>query len=130
MTHTRFLPLILGVSSVTDQIYSRFLKLWASMYNSSNSRVKLIADMGLNCSRSIIGSNFYTISKRLGIEANEVKKCGFGMLKQRYMLECTEQDLTAVSLIFELRGFSKKIFEIDSFNKDEIGIMLDCICIE
>ncbi len=44
-THTRFLPHILEISKVTDQIYGHFLKMVKTMEQSNNMRVQYLTKL-------------------------------------------------------------------------------------
>ncbi len=67
-THMRFLPIIMCISSATDQIYGRFLKLCQVMQHSENDRVNYLTHLCMSSARSIIGSNLRIVGKRLKID--------------------------------------------------------------
>ncbi len=64
-THTRFLPQIMEISSATDQIYGRFLKMCKDMEHAKNIRVHFLTNLNISTLWSIIGSNLRTMKKRL-----------------------------------------------------------------
>ncbi len=54
-THTRFLPHIMEISSATDEINGRFLKMCKVMEHAKNSRVSFLTKLSISMSRLIIG---------------------------------------------------------------------------
>ncbi len=62
--HTRFLPQIMEISSATDQIYGRFLKMYKVMEHAKSSRVCFLTKLSIFTPRSIIRSNLRTVTKR------------------------------------------------------------------
>ncbi len=70
-THTRLLPIIMCISSITDQIYGRFLKLWQVMQHSENDKVIYLTHLCISSARSIIGSNHRIVGKRLNKKTKE-----------------------------------------------------------
>ena len=128
-THRSFLPGILGKSSARDQIYSRFLKLLWKMERSRNIRVKFIAEMFKDNPRSIIGGNLQTIAKRLTIQVLTVQTEGRQMLHTAYMSECSEQDVTALSLINEVRECLRGDVVVGGFDKEEMECILNDVCV-
>ncbi len=86
-THTRFLPLIMDISSVRDQIYSRFLKMCNRMEISDNVHVKYFTCCSMASPRSIIGTNLDIIGRRLHLNQSSLKAKGIGLLKNMYIRE-------------------------------------------
>ncbi len=65
---SRFLPPILEISTLTDQLYERFLKMVKTMEQSNNMRVQNITKFSKISAKSIIGSNMRIICRRLKLD--------------------------------------------------------------
>ncbi len=129
-THTRFLPLIMDISSARDQIYSRFLKMCNMLEISDNVRVRYLTCCSMASPRSIIGTNLDIIGRRLHLNQSSLKAKGIGLLKNMYIRQCIEDDLRALSSIHECRGYMNGTQVINGFKLDEIEMILDFICTE
>ncbi len=87
-THTRFLPFIMCISSATDQIYGRFLKLCQVMEHSENDRVNYLTYLCMSSARSIISSHLRIVGKRLHLDdKRKLLYEGSQLLKQAYINE-------------------------------------------
>ncbi len=91
-THTRFLPLIMDISS-------RFLKMCNKMQISDIVQVRYLTCCSMASPKSIIGTNLNIIGRRLHLNQSCLKAKGIGLLKNMYIRECIEDDLRALSII-------------------------------
>ncbi len=66
-THINFLPFIMCISSATNQIYGRFLKLCHVMEHSENDSVNYLTYLCMSSARSIKGSTLRIVGKRLHV---------------------------------------------------------------
>jgi hypothetical protein len=66
-TDRRFLPMIVEVPTMIDQIYCRFIKICA-MKDSNNIKVIFLYDIGMSNAGFKIRKNLYCIEKRLHIK--------------------------------------------------------------
>ncbi len=57
--------ILMEISSATDQIYGRFLKMCKVMEYAKNNQVRFLTKLSISPPRSIIGSNLRTVKKRL-----------------------------------------------------------------
>lgn len=101
------------------------------MSQSENSRVKFLYESCASTQRSIIGSNLTVIQRRLQFEdVSDVIQHGQRTLRQAYVHECAERDLTDLSLINDLRGVMKGTHSINGFSFNEIESILEFVCTE
>ncbi len=117
------------ISSATDQIYGRFLKMCKLMEHAKNSRVRFLTKLSISTPRWIIGSNLRTMKKRLHINnLATLMDEGCKKLREAYITKCVEEDYIALSLIHKLMGFLWRSYIINGFNIQEIEFLLDFIC--
>ncbi len=76
--------------------------------------------------RSIIGRRLNIIGRRLHLNQSK----GTGLLKNMYIRECIEDDLRALSIIHECRGYMNRTHVINGFKLDEIEMIRDFISTE
>ncbi len=127
-TYTRFLPQMIEISSVTDQIYGRFLKMFKVMEHAKNSQVLFRTKLSISTPRSIIGSNLRTVNKKLHMNnLATLMDEGCKKLREAYITECVEEDYIALSVIHEQRGFLGRSHIINGFNIQNIEFVLDFI---
>ncbi len=128
-TDTRFFPHILEISTVTDQIYGRFLKMVKTMEQSNNIRVQYITKLSKISAKSIIGSNMRIICRRLKLDnISQVINMGSCMVKKTYIQECTVEDHIALSVIQKLRSCMSGTYFINGFTFHAINATLEYIC--
>ncbi len=101
-THTRFLPHILEISTVTDQTYGCFLKMGKTMEQSNNMIVQCISKFSKISAKSIIVSNIRIICRRLKPDnISQLMNMGSCMLKKTYIQECTIEDHSEIDATLE-----------------------------
>ncbi len=86
------LPHLIGTPSTSDKILSRFLKMQLKMDTSENHSVSFITRMCRDSAKSISGSNFRVIAKRLSIDGLDIQTNGKCRLTHAYVDECTDSD--------------------------------------
>jgi hypothetical protein len=129
MTHTRYLPHLLGSSGVTDQIYSRFVKMCNSIRVSENQRLKFLFESCVRHSRSIIGGNLRVVAKRLGMSISKVLCDGASQLNIFYLQEGADTDVIAINLIKEIRStIREREMVLPGFDVAEMNELLTFIC--
>ena len=129
MTHTRYLPHLVGTAGVADQIYARFLRMLDTMMKSKNCRVQRLSNLCLHSPKSIIRCNLAVIQKRLNMSLCQVLSTGANVLKKVYIREASPQDNLVIGLINELRAVMKQHYFINGFYTDEIKDMLFFTCV-
>ncbi len=129
-THTRFLPHILEIGTVTDQICGCFLKMVKTMEQSNNMRVQYITKLSISSAKFIIGSYMRIICRRLKLDnISQLMNMGSCVRKKTYIQECTVEDHIALNLIQNLRGFMSSTYFINGFGLCEIDDTLEYLCI-
>ena len=130
MTHTRFLPHLLGICSAMDQIYCRFLNMIKGMRESANRRVRYITRLAEANPRSIIGSNLRLIARKVNVDLNNIVEMGQVQLKFSYINNCTDEDTITLDFINELRdSMSYRCdLNIEGFSQNEIHDIFEHIC--
>ena len=125
MTHTRYLPHLLGTPAVLDQIYLRFINMCNSMCKSDNKRMRFLFEVCASNTRSVIGGNLALIAKRLNVDNVKVLCSGASQLRCAYKLEVSDVDIMALHLVKELRYDF-----IPGFNASEVNDILYYVCVD
>lgn len=128
MTHTRYLPHLIGTPGVTDIIYCRFLKMCSSMMMSSNHRVNFLFKVSVSNPKSIIRGNLRLIEKRLDMNLSDVIHNGAGLLKRVYKMEASDSDIVALDFIKQLRSVIHFNDCVPGFNNCELIDILHFVC--
>ena len=129
MTHTRYLPHLVGSASVTDQIYSRFLKMLNNMKNSENIRVRKLFERCWGMPTSIMNVNISLIQKRIGTSVENVLLDGAMYLKKAYVIEGAAEDVLVSNMILELRSVITGKQFLHDFDNDDVKEFLILLCI-
>jgi hypothetical protein len=117
-THTRFLPELSGLPHSKDSIANRMMKLYITMWKSSNEHVSFIAKRGRSCAHSIIGSNLRTLSREYSTPIESLPQT-----KLRSNI-CSQQDLTTVAAVKDIVHGNLPVF----FTSEERTQMLHELC--
>ena len=111
LTHTRFLSFMMQCKNSEEQICNRFTAMVRTMNNSSNVKVRCIAERGINTKNTIIGQNISYIKSKTGLSFYSII---FG--KQKLCFNTYDvQDYCTLAAINELTSLNVNIYnEIES----------------
>ena len=108
MTHTRFLSFLMQCKSSEEQICERFTAMVRTMNNSSNMKVKFIAERGINIKSTIIGQNLSFIKLKTGASVHSIV-----FVKQKLCFNSYDvQDYCTLAAINELTSFNVNIYDV------------------
>ena len=115
------LPSLIHKSSLPDQLYGRFIKLYWSMLKSENSLVSLTLSV---CSDGIVNRNIRTIC--------EMWQCSVASLKKswtiiRRQIAANELDCMRAEQIRDLNRCLEGSMNLEHFNLDEIRTLITFI---
>ena len=114
------LPSLIQKSSLPDQLYGRFVKLYLSLLKSENSLVLLTLSV---CSDGIVNKNIQTIC--------ETWQCSVEKLKKSWTIRCqkstNELDCLRAEQVRDLNSCLEGSMTLKNFNSDEIRSLITFI---
>ena len=126
-THRFMLEPLSGEKPAMIILADRFLTFMDKIDKTDKEAIKMLKREAMKDVRSTTGANYRGIMLMSG--ETTIKKVNRDSLKKVEVYKVKEEDLWKVKIAADLIDLREGIAELEGFNKEEMGVLLDSICV-